>query len=82
MAILLKVLKRYNESIDYFDKLFPQFPADIIEVMYNKAVVLEELKRNKEALACYNEILKNNALNNFPEYNEAFKRKKQLESIV
>ncbi len=78
----LKELKRYDESINFFDKLIPRTPAEIVEVMYNKAVVLEELKRNKEALACYNEVLKTNTLNIIPKYNEALKRKKQLESII
>ena len=47
-AIVLEDLERYDEALQYYDKVLAIDPKDI-DALYNKAIVLEDLERYDEA---------------------------------
>ena len=55
-GIALKNLKRYDESIQYYDKILAIDPSNV-NALNNKAIALKNLKRYDESLQYYDKIL-------------------------
>jgi tetratricopeptide (TPR) repeat protein len=55
-ANVLQDLQRYDEALQYYDKVLEIDPKDI-DALYDKASVLEDLQRYDEALQYYDKVL-------------------------
>jgi tetratricopeptide (TPR) repeat protein len=55
-ANVLQDLQRYDEALQYYDKVLEIDPKDI-DALYDKASVLEDLERYDEALQYYDKVL-------------------------
>jgi tetratricopeptide (TPR) repeat protein len=55
-ANVLQDLQKYDEALQYYDKVLAIDPKDI-DALYDKASVLEDLERYDEALQYYDKVL-------------------------
>lgn len=76
--------KKYEKAIEYFDKSFACMDTlgKVTEKIHNsKGITLDDMRKNAEALQCYNAAIKANPKYHSAYYNAAiiYKREKKLE---
>ena len=52
-------LGRYNEAVDYYDRVLKVNPVDF-DAWFNKGLTLEQMSQSEKALNCHNKILESN----------------------